>query len=68
MTDTGFSVSRDKRMRIAAVYGHPDVTVNTIGHMWEVATNGLDARREVEATCPSDKADRGHGGPAHGRP
>src|SRR5260370_37496130 len=35
MTDTGFSVAAEKRHRIAAMYGHPDITQNTFSTITE---------------------------------
>jgi CubicO group peptidase (beta-lactamase class C family) len=56
MTDTGFSVPLEKRARIATMYGHPDIAVNSIGQIFEAWKSGLNERREVEGTYPSTDA------------
>jgi len=53
MTDTGFAVSRDKRHRIAAMYGHPDIAVSTLSQIAEAWQKGQNERRDVESTNPS---------------
>ena len=65
MTDTGFSVPPEKRSRIAAMYGYPDLAVNTLSQVGEAAGKGLYTRRDVEGTNPSNNtqsfARGGHG-------
>ncbi|HMF00264.1 MAG TPA: serine hydrolase domain-containing protein [Terriglobia bacterium] len=53
MTDTGFAVSRDKRHRIAAMYGHPDIAVSTLSQIMEAWQKGQNERLDVESTNPS---------------
>ena len=52
MTDTGFSVPPDKRDRIATMYGHPDIAVNTFSRIFEAWTAGFNERIDVDATYP----------------
>jgi CubicO group peptidase (beta-lactamase class C family) len=53
MTDTGFTVSRDNRHRIAAMYGHPDIAVSTFSQIMEAWQRGQNNRLDVETTNPS---------------
>jgi len=53
MTDTGFAVSHDKRRRIAAMYGHPDIAVSTFSQIMEAWQKGQNNRLDVEGTNPS---------------
>jgi CubicO group peptidase (beta-lactamase class C family) len=65
MTDTGFSVTIRKRTRLATMYGHPDITVNSYGQIFEAWTKGQNQRRDVDATYPATNthsfARGGHG-------
>jgi CubicO group peptidase (beta-lactamase class C family) len=65
MVDTGFSVPIQKRARIAAMYGNPDIVTNSFGQIYEAWTKGLNERRDVELTYPSNNtqsfARGGHG-------
>lgn len=53
MTDTGFSVAADKRPRLATMYGHPDIGLNTMSAILEAWKTGRNERIDVERTHPS---------------
>jgi len=65
MTDTAFHVPPEKRSRLAVMYGHPDITLNTISSIFEAWQSGFNERIEVEPTYPSTNtttfARGGHG-------
>src|SRR3989442_7262325 len=53
MSDTSFAVPPDKRHRLATMYGHPDIALNTLSSIMEAWKAGLNQRRDVEQTHPS---------------
>jgi CubicO group peptidase (beta-lactamase class C family) len=65
MADTGFSVRPDRRDRVAAMYGRPDITTNSFRSIFAAWQAGVDERLDVEATYPtantSTFARGGHG-------
>jgi CubicO group peptidase (beta-lactamase class C family) len=67
MVDTAFGVPSDKRSRVAAMYGRPDILVpgSTAPKALAAWREGFNERLDVEATYPVDKPDTfqrgGHG-------
>ena len=67
MADTGFSVPADKRDRLAAMYGLPDLAAKdqTMTALVEAALQGVNERRDVSDSYPADAphvfARGGHG-------
>jgi CubicO group peptidase (beta-lactamase class C family) len=65
MTDTGFSVPPEKRERIATMYGHPDIAINTFSSIMEAWQAGFNERIDVDTTYPTSNthsfARGGHG-------
>lgn len=65
MTDTAFYVPPEKRGRLAAMYGNPDIATHTTAQMLEAWTKGQSGRQEVAGTHPVDNdrtfARGGHG-------
>ena len=65
MVDTAFQVPADKRHRLAAMYGHPDIAQNKFSDILAAWMAGKNGRQEVEATYPSHNAPHfargGHG-------
>lgn len=64
MDDTGFYVPPEKRHRISACYGHPDViapgnSFSTFVKAWE---NGDNQRRDLSVTYPADSRTFARGG------
>ena len=53
MIDTAFSVPAEKRHRIATMYGHPDITLNSLNDIVAAWQQGQNDRRDVESTYPS---------------
>ena len=53
MVDTAFYVPPEKRSRLAAMYGHPDIILNKNSVIFEAWQKGLNERIEVEKTHPS---------------
>jgi CubicO group peptidase (beta-lactamase class C family) len=53
MTDTAFYVPPEKRSRLAAMYGHPDIILNKNSRIFEAWQKGINERIEVEKTYPS---------------
>ncbi|ADI15275.1 serine hydrolase domain-containing protein [Truepera radiovictrix] len=62
MTDTGFWVPHDKRDRLAAMYGNPDIATHTLSESFAAWQAGKSGRQEVEATYPSASPDFARGG------
>jgi CubicO group peptidase (beta-lactamase class C family) len=56
MADTGFAVAPEKRQRLAAMYGHPDIAVNTLSNIMGAWQRGISSRIDVEQTYPSTDA------------
>ncbi len=67
MSDTAFGVPTEKRNRVAAMYGRPDILApgNTSPRALAAWREGFNERIDVSATYPVDKPDRfqrgGHG-------
>jgi len=65
MTATGFSVPVGEHHRIAAMYGHPDITTTTFSSIIEAWKRGFNERIDVETTYPATNrhsfARGGHG-------
>ncbi len=67
MADTAFGVPADKRSRVAAVYGRPDILLpgSTAPKALVAWRNGFNERLDVAATYPVDKPETfqrgGHG-------
>jgi CubicO group peptidase (beta-lactamase class C family) len=65
MTDTGFSVPPEQRDRIATMYGHPDIAINSFSRIIEAWKEGFNERIDVDATYPATNthsfARGGHG-------
>ena len=63
MADTGFSVRPDRRDRVAAMYGLPDICTNSFPSIIAAWRSGFNERLDVEATYPtaSSFARGGHG-------
>lgn len=67
MTDTGFGVPEEKRDRLAAMYGRPDVMGPdaTMAGMYEGWRQGVNARVDASVSYPTDAPDvfvrGGHG-------
>jgi CubicO group peptidase (beta-lactamase class C family) len=67
MTDTAFEVPPEKRNRLAAMYGRPDVIAPgvTVRSELEAWAKGVNDRLDVSKTCPVDSPDvfmrGGHG-------
>jgi CubicO group peptidase (beta-lactamase class C family) len=65
MTDTGFFVPVEKRARLSAMYGHPDIATHSFSDFIAAWQQGRNERREVDATYPVDNthsfARGGHG-------
>jgi CubicO group peptidase (beta-lactamase class C family) len=65
MVDTGFSVPPEQHRRIAAMYGHPDVTTHTFSQIFGAWQAGFNERIPVDATYPTTNtqsfARGGHG-------
>jgi CubicO group peptidase (beta-lactamase class C family) len=53
MADTGFFVPTEKRARLSAIYGHPDIARSTFSQIMEAWKAGLQQRIDVEETHPS---------------
>jgi len=53
MADTAFYVPPEKRSRLAAMYGHPDIVTNKYSRIYDAWQKGLNERLEVEKTHPS---------------
>ena len=53
MTDTAFSVAPEKRHRLATMYGHPDIGLNTLSSIMDAWQRGISSRIDVEQTHPS---------------
>jgi CubicO group peptidase (beta-lactamase class C family) len=53
MLDTAFYVPTEKRSRLAAMYGHPDIVLNKYSTIFEAWQKGFNERIEVEKTHPS---------------
>src|SRR5207249_4225253 len=53
MTDTAFAVPSDKRRRLATMYGHPDIGINTLSGIIDAWKAGRNQRMDVEQTHPS---------------
>jgi CubicO group peptidase (beta-lactamase class C family) len=54
MVDTAFSVPAENRHRIATMYGHPDISLNTVNDILAAWQQGRNERRDVESTYPSN--------------
>jgi CubicO group peptidase (beta-lactamase class C family) len=65
MADTAFHVPPEKRGRLAAMYGLPDIMLNKYSTIYEAWQKGYNERIEVEKTYPSTNsttfARGGHG-------
>jgi CubicO group peptidase (beta-lactamase class C family) len=67
MVDTGFGVAPEKRNRLAAMYGRPDVVAPgvTVGNEMLAWSNGVNERVDVSSTYPVDAQETflrgGHG-------
>jgi CubicO group peptidase (beta-lactamase class C family) len=67
MTDAGFGVPPEKRDRVAAMYGRPDIITpgSTMGSEFAAWMGGLNARIDVSKSYPVDSPDvfvrGGHG-------
>ncbi len=65
MADTAYFVPPAKRGRLATMYGHPDVAVNSLSQIVRAWRKGQNERRDVEATYPAGNdhsfARGGHG-------
>ena len=67
MVDTGFGVPAEKRSRLAAMYGRPDIMVpgNTAPRAFQAWMGGDNQRLDVSATYPVDRPETfvrgGHG-------
>jgi CubicO group peptidase (beta-lactamase class C family) len=65
MSDTSFSVPLNERLRIATMYGHPDIGTNTLSSILEAWKKGFNERIDVEKTHPTTNtstfARGGHG-------
>ena len=65
MVDTGFSVPEEKRGRVSAMYGNPDITRNTFSRIFEAWMSGFNERIDVDQTYPVDNTETfargGHG-------
>jgi CubicO group peptidase (beta-lactamase class C family) len=67
MSDTAFGVPAEKRGRVAAMYGRPDILLpdSTAPKALEAWRRGINERRDVSTTYPVDKPDvfqrGGHG-------
>jgi CubicO group peptidase (beta-lactamase class C family) len=53
MADTGFYVPAEKRGRLSAMYGHPDIVTHKISAIIEAWQQGRNQRLDVEKTYPS---------------
>ncbi len=53
MVDTAFHVPPEKRGRLAAMYGHPDILTNRYSRIYEAWQQGRRERLNVESTYPS---------------
>jgi len=53
MVDTGFHVPPEKRARLAAMYGLPDIATHTFSQIFEAWQKGFNQRLDVETTHPS---------------
>jgi CubicO group peptidase (beta-lactamase class C family) len=65
MTDTSFCVPPEKCDRVATMYGHPDIAINTFSSIFEAWQTGFNERIDVDTTCPMTNTDSfargGHG-------
>ena len=65
MVDTGFHVPPEKRTRLAAMYGLPDIATHTFSQIFEAWQKGFNQRLDVETNHPSTNttsfARGGHG-------
>jgi CubicO group peptidase (beta-lactamase class C family) len=65
MRDTAFEVPTEKRNRLSAMYGRPDITNQTLRGVFEAWRNGVNERLDLSATYPVDAphvfARGGHG-------
>ena len=66
MNDTGFSVAPDKRGRVSAMYGRPDIfTAVTIAGQMQAWSKGVNDRIDVSKSYPVDRPETfqrgGHG-------
>jgi CubicO group peptidase (beta-lactamase class C family) len=52
MVDTAFFVPEDKRLRLAAMYGHPDISTHTVSQIVEAALAGRNLPVDVAKTHP----------------
>ncbi len=59
MTETGFGIRADQQIRLAAMYGHPDLLADGMSFKQIIRhfAEGNRARREVADTYPTDKPD-----------
>jgi CubicO group peptidase (beta-lactamase class C family) len=53
MADTAFYVPPEKRGRLSAMYGHPDIILNKYSTIFEAWQKGINTRLDVEQTHPS---------------
>ncbi len=65
MADTAFSVPTTQQARLAAMYGHPDISTHNFSQMVAAWMAGENGRRDVEKTYPANDAPNfargGHG-------
>ena len=65
MVDTGFFLPPEKRTRLSAMYGHPDIASHSFSDFIAAWQQGQNVRRDVGATYPVDNtqsfARGGHG-------
>ena len=54
MRDTAFEVPPEKRNRLSAMYGRPDITNQTLRDVFEAWRNGVNERLDLSATYPVD--------------
>jgi CubicO group peptidase (beta-lactamase class C family) len=52
MVDTAFFVPEDKRLRLAAMYGHPDISTHTVSQIVATALAGRNLPSDVAKTYP----------------
>lgn len=57
MADTGFSVPQAKRLRLAAMYGYPDIISNRLSTIFEAAAAGRNLPVDVSSTYPLGNSD-----------
>jgi len=62
MTDTGFFVPPERRHRIAALYGNPDIVLTPLKQSFRAWREGFYQRVDVEATYPAASGTFARGG------